>query len=392
MDGRRLRLAVVVSHPIQYHICLWQALAAAPDLDVEVLYCSDEGTRRPLWDAEFGRPVRWDRPMLEGYSHRVFTNLSPSRRGFLRFVDPGLLLSVLRDRRDAVFVHYRNDLTHVLALLAARISGKRVVLRSISHNLEPRRRPRAWLRRAFYSMIFALAHRILYIGRHNFAFFRTFGVGEDKLVFAPHVVDNDFFRHEAERLRHSRSELMAAFGLRDRQRVILFCGKLIHKKRPLLLLRAFQRAALGPDWALLFVGDGALRGRLEATAATCARAPVQFSGFLNQREIGRAYAVAEALVLPSAEHETWGLVVNEALNFGCAAIVSDRVGCAPELVEGRTGLVVPHEDEAALAAALRRMAREPGLLAKWQAQAPQVVAPYSAESFVDGLRLAVQPP
>ena len=55
-------------------------------------------------------------------------------------------------------------------------------------------------------------------------------------------------------------------------------------------------------------------------------------GFLNQSEIGRAYAMADALVLPSRHSETWGLVVHEALAFGCQALISDRVGCAEDLL------------------------------------------------------------
>ncbi len=74
------------------------------------------------------------------------------------------------------------------------------------------------------------------------------------------------------------------------------------------------------------------------------------AGFQNQRRIAATYAAADALVLPSTSGETWGLVVNEAMACGLPVIVSDQVGCAPDLVlEDETGFTYPCGDVAALA-------------------------------------------
>ena len=81
--------------------------------------------------------------------------------------------------------------------------------------------------------------------------------------------------------------------------------------------------------------------------------PVSFAGFLNQGEIPAAYAACDALVLPSDYGETWGLVVNEAMACGVPAVVSDAVGCGPDLVEeGQTGMIFPLGDIPALARAI----------------------------------------
>jgi len=81
-----------------------------------------------------------------------------------------------------------------------------------------------------------------------------------------------------------------------------------------------------------------------------------WAGFLNQSELGRAYAVADCLVLPSDWAETWGVVVNEALATGLPCVVADRVGCAPDLVtQGKTGEVFPTGNLAELTAALGRI-------------------------------------
>ena len=76
-------------------------------------------------------------------------------------------------------------------------------------------------------------------------------------------------------------------------------------------------------------------------------------GFVNQSELPAVYASADVLVLPSDGQETWGLVVNEAMACGVPAVVSDAVGCGPDLIEpGRTGATFPFGDIAALAAAI----------------------------------------
>ena len=67
---------------------------------------------------------------------------------------------------------------------------------------------------------------------------------------------------------------------------------------------------------------------------------VVFAGFVNQAEIGAYYAAADCLILPSRFGETWGLVVNEALQFGVPCLVSNKVGCGPDLIQsGRTGYI-----------------------------------------------------
>jgi glycosyltransferase involved in cell wall biosynthesis len=113
-------------------------------------------------------------------------------------------------------------------------------------------------------------------------------------------------------------------------------------------------AGLRPGASLLVVGAGPLDNVCRAQAERLGVRAV-WAGFLNQSELGRTYAVADCLVLPSGG-ETWGLVVNEALATGLPAIVSDRVGCGPDLVRAdETGAIFPMGDAGALAAAIERI-------------------------------------
>jgi glycosyltransferase involved in cell wall biosynthesis len=134
----------------------------------------------------------------------------------------------------------------------------------------------------------------------------------------------------------------------------------IDLKRPIELLRAFKAAqTVGKSAHLLVVGEGPLRGACEELARA-EKLPVTFTGFMNQGKLPEAYAASDVLVLCSME--TWGLVVNEAMAAGLPAILSDQVGCAPDLVpSGETGMVYPHGDDEALARCMKTYLEKPVL-------------------------------
>ena len=117
---------------------------------------------------------------------------------------------------------------------------------------------------------------------------------------------------------------------------------------------------------------------------------VRFPGFQNQRAMSAYYHAADCLVLPSLRDETWGLVVNEALAHGVPAVVSDQVGCAPDLIQdGATGAVFDAGDADSLAIALRRVLP---LLNNGAARARcrEIVSVYSVANAARGIAAAFE--
>jgi glycosyltransferase involved in cell wall biosynthesis len=91
----------------------------------------------------------------------------------------------------------------------------------------------------------------------------------------------------------------------------------------------------------LVAGSGELEGAFRAKIERDRIPDVVMAGFLNQTTVAQAYVVADIFALASKVHETWGLVVCEAMNFGLPVVASSVVGCARDLVEdGVTGFVV----------------------------------------------------
>lgn len=354
-----LRLAILASHPIQYQVPLFRLLAERPEIDLTVLFYSRFGLDA-YQDVGFGREVRWDVPLVGGYRAEFLPNLSraPGPSTFWGEVNPSVVGRIRRGGFDAVWVHGWGKASDWLALASALTSGVPVILRGESNLLNP---PSSWKAQARHAVLARLFRRIaafLAIGRHNREFYLAYGVPEERVFLAPYAVDNDaFFASAAEHLPR-RALLRSELGVPEDTPLIMFSGKLIDVKRPMDLLRAFERLRADTRAALVFMGDGPLRPELEAFVRERALDGVHFTGFRNQSELGGVFAAADVFVLPSV-YEPWGLVVNEAMCFGLPVVVSDRVGAGGDLVrEGENGFVFPAGDVEALAGRLRAVLGE----------------------------------
>ncbi len=361
-------LAIITSHPIQYQAPLWRELARA-GVKFEVWFLTPHAIKAS-YDREFGRTFAWDVNLLEGYPHRFL----PVKEGWRldRFRGIQLQSHWADEFRQHgvthVWVEGWRFLEFWRAVQAAHASGLQVWLRGESHDLAPEPVWRRLIKRPALNWLFRRVDCFLCIGTANRRYYRHNGVPEAKLGAAPYCVDNNRFAAAAAEQRSRRAELRARWGIAPGAHVVLFCGKLIAKKRPLDLVAAARLAPVlaGRPVHLLLAGDGELAPALrEALAAPGAPAGT-ITGFLNQTEIPGALAAADCLVLPSDFGETWGLVVNEALASGLPAITSDRCGCAEDLGlrQGRAH-VFACGDLAGLANSLRQVADgppAPGLL------------------------------
>jgi glycosyltransferase involved in cell wall biosynthesis len=331
------RLGVLAYHPIQYHAPLHQLLAKRGIVELDVLFLSDAGFHSTV-DREFGIPVAWDIDLLSGYRHRFLTKAGSPTSLATRI----RALAQWIPSHDAIVVNGYASLWMLLAMALCRFRGIPYLLRASSHPQGQARGIRRCLRRAATRLVVAGSSSGLVMGKLNEEFYRQNRARS--ITFAPNSVDNERFARSSE---IDRSDLLARWDLKTNRPVIVFCGKLIPRKRPLDLAAAIR--LLPYDVNTLFVGDGSLA---ESVRASLIPGSGVVTGFVNQSQLPAYYHAADILVLPS-ESETWGLVVNEAMACDTLPIVSDRVGCAPDLACG-IGEVFPCGDIPALAAALGR--------------------------------------
>ncbi len=389
-------LLFLYSHPIQYFAPLSRRLSESEIFDLKVLYCSRQGVEAVV-DREFGQPVQWDTLLLEGYRSIFLPNWRGRYHpvgGFWSLINPRIVCWLWRSPRSVVVVHGWGHFTHVLAIVMGKIRGHCICLRGESCWSHEQQLP-SWKRKLkkllLGRVLFRFADFFLYIGEENRRFYREMGVAERQLVFTPYSVDNAYFSTQWAALKGHIPALKRQLGLPEMASVVLFCGKLIAKKRPFDLLEAFQQAGV-PNSVLVYVGDGALHEPLKNRArALGIDHAVRITGFVNQSVIGQYYAAADVFVMCSDAGETWGLATNEAMNFGLPVLLSDRTGCAADLCQpGANGFIFPTGDVPSLSERLRHLLTLPPEERRAMGRvSQQMVKRYSFEVIVQNLQQAL---
>lgn len=392
----RRRLAVVLSHPVQYYAPWFRQVRESDAVELRVFY---------LWNPEaggavdrgFGVPVKWDIPLLEGYESEFVPNLSadPGTHHFRGLVNPELAARIAAWNPEAVLFFGYAWQAHLGAIFSPALRDIPFLFRGDSHDLFPAAGPRSLLSRFVRRLAFRRFDAFLSVGRAHRAYLEGAGVPARKIFFAPHCIDNARFAGEhGEALRRATS-WKEELGITENRPVALFVGKLEEKKRPQDLLEAFlaRHPEHDPDGpALLFVGNGKLEGGLRERAGDRIGRSVFFAPFQNQTEMPKVYATGDLLVLPSfGRGETWGLVVNEAMNLGTAALVSSHVGCAADLViDGETGWTFEAGNTGDLQLRLADALSDPHRLGTMGEAARDHIGNYSYEAATDGLLSAMR--
>lgn len=377
------RVGILSTHPIQYYTPWYRALAQAVEL--RVFYCHQQSATEQA-QAGFGVPFTWDIPLLEGYTSEFLPNQArhPNVNRFGGCDTPEIARRIRAHHFDAFIVHGWYVKSYWQAMIACWQSGTPLLVRGDSHLATPRSRLKQRVKDQVYRAFLSRFDGYLAVGQMTRAYYLHYGADPRRIFFAPHAVDNDFFACRADALRSQRAALRDRWGLPEDAVVFAAVGKLIARKRPWDILCAIEAAApRAPRLWGLMVGDGPLRAEIE-TAARARHLPIAFTGFLNQTELPEAYVASDCLLLAS-DDDTWGLVINEGMASGLPALVSDVVGCAPDLVlPEQTGQQFPCGSVRALASQLARLGCTPETLAAWGKQAHQHIARYSLDAAVTG--------
>ena len=392
--GRKYRVAYLVTHPIQYQAPLLRLISAQRDIDLTVFFQSDISLG--AYDDEgFGRTVKWDVPLVDGYRHEFLPGLW--RRGPVtaqRPVNWGFAHRLTRARFDALWVHGYARWVNWSAMLCARARGLAVLVRDEATLFSAQRSlARQQAKRAFFSLLSNVADAFLAIGSANRDYYLAQGVPSQRIFSMPYCVDNKFFATRAREAASHSPRLRSEHGIPADAAIILYASKFEPRKRPRDLLLAYEKligrlAGVKPH--LLFLGDGELRASLEAEARSKGLESVKFLGFRNQGELPQYYALCDVFVLPST-NEPWGLVVNEVMATGKPVIVSHGVGCAPDLVhDGENGFVFPTGDVDALSEALARVVANGAEAARMGNESRKLIEKWSFAEDIEGLRLALR--
>lgn len=222
-------------------------------------------------------------------------------------------------------------------------------------------------------------------GRPQMHYMKRLGIPNDKIFLGCDVIDNKHFAS-------------AQFGRNRRGRRLLTVARFEPGKNLLAAARAFLRfVAVRPrdeDWHWTIVGYGSQRDDLQRLAAT-GYGRLSVADFKTYEELPYVYAQANLYFQPSS-YEPWGLAVNEAMASGLPVLVSNKCGCADDLVAPDVGWVFEPHSEEAITAGLQAAALG---YERWQSMgkaAAKRIADWDLDRFSNGAvqaaRLALDGP
>lgn len=355
------RIAIIVSHPIQYFAPWYRALASIEGVALKVLFCSRQGAET-YFDPDFGIEVKWDIPLLDGYEWEFLASRKEIQRlTFWATDNPNINDALERFRPTVVVVHCYAHRTMWRAVSWCNRNRIPVMLSSDSNATEKR----ALWKRAAKAIVVGHLYRHLdgafSCGDNNRMYHLQYGIPKERIFPGTLPIDCGRLVASVGERDEARREIRKLHGIPEDAFVVVYAGKLTSLKCPSHLIDAVRRCAhQGVQvWGLL-VGEGAERPMLEAMIAGHKLKTVVLAGFINQSAIGKYYAASQVVSLMS-RYEPKGLIVPEAGCFGCPAILSDRVGCIGPTDSARPGenaLVYPWSDIDALAKCILQLYKD----------------------------------
>ena len=361
-----IRLAILVSHPIQYFAPWFRELAQVPDIDSKVFFYCDWGVKDYV-DPGFNVKMAWDIPLLKGYSHEFLPVASrPQRLSFWETDNPKVGAALDRFQPDLLVIFGYAHRTSWRVAFWARKHHRPLLLYSDSNIVAAP----AWWKRTIKGVVvrhfYEHVDGALFIGESNRLYHARYGIAPDRLFKGVYPIERRRLLRAVPDRAATRAALRRDLGIPLDAFVVFFCGKYVERKRPMdvvVAVHSLARKGL-PVWALL-VGEGEQRPAIEGFCKRERVTNAVLTGFVNQSPIPSYYAASDVIALTSSS-EAYGLVASEASVFGLPILVSDRVGCiGPQdtAQPGRNAIAFPCGDTECLSQAIELLCNDHTLYA-----------------------------
>jgi glycosyltransferase involved in cell wall biosynthesis len=389
-----VRVAVVVSHPIQHYVHLYRALARQNGLILSVMFCSRLGADS-YHDHEMQTEIKWAGNLLEGYDHQFLPDGAHIKGTSFREVNnPSVTDALARFGPDVVVQYGYSQLTQLRALAWCRRNGIPSLMIGDSENRRKRSGVRTIARALVLRCLLRQYAGFLTVSDQNRAFYRAFGVPEHRLYRCPFPLDETAYLDARARRAEHRAAIRQRYGIGSDTMLFLTVGKLSGYKRVGDAVAAAavvrQRGDLPLKPHLIVCGDGAERGALERQAAATG-APVTFAGFINVDALPGFYAASDVLVHAS-EIENYGHICAESAAIGLPMILSDQVGAIGPTSVARpdvNALIYPCGNRDRLAGAMARLMTDTGLFDRMAAASLLAHADNNLAASIAGMRQAI---
>jgi glycosyltransferase involved in cell wall biosynthesis len=383
-----IRLAIIITHPIQYFSHVYRRLAVVPELQIKVFYASRIGLDS-YRDPGFGVDLAWDCDLLGGFDHEFLPGSDRVRRlDWKSLAEVRVGESLGGFDPDAVLL---NGYAHPVVLRAwrwARSRRRQVLLFGDGNGRSEQRRP--WYLRTMKRLALAPVLQgldvVLSLGEANEQYWDAMGFPASRVQWAPlYQPSPDLALEAGEDRDRARTEVRRELGVRPDQVLVLCAGKFLPWKRTIDVVRAVNRCE---SLVGAYVGDGPCRRACEEEARSERH---RFIGFANIPRLARLYCAAD-LLCHAAEREPYGMVIAEAAAAGLPIVGTRIVGAIGRRSHGQVGRnaeVFEPRDVDGIVNVLASLAADPERRMAMSRQS-RLIAQELSEACVSGVRNAVR--
>ncbi|WP_343531506.1 glycosyltransferase family 4 protein [Pedobacter sp.] len=372
------KLAIIITHPIQYYVPVFQLLAKKCSL--KVFYTWGDDVLKEKFDPGFEKVIKWDLPLLEGYDYQFLENTAKDKGSHhgKGIINPDITIAIEDFSPNAILIYGYIYHSHFKAMRY--FKGKIPIwFRGDSTLLNEKLNFKSLVKWLYLKWIYSHVDKAFYVGTNNKLYFKRYGLHEHRLIFAPHAVDNARFG----RINESEVDtFMQKLGIKkESDIVLLYAGKFETVKNLVVLVKALLTMN-NLNLKLLLVGNGPEEQELKKLANN--EQKILFIDFQNQSFLPSIYHTSDIFCLPS-NSETWGLAINEAMAAGKAIIASDKVGCAIDLVKpGKNGFIFKSNSVKALTNALQTLISD-NKFASYGQMSSQIINQWTFDKQVEAI-------
>jgi len=391
---RPTRLGIVVSHPIQYSVWLYEALARNKAIELRVFFCTRLG-QIPYPDSGMGVMIQWAGRLTDGYDH-VFLpgGDAVSRISFSSVDNPSITSALSSFRPDAIITNGYSLKTILRALFWAAKHRIPALLVSDSSLRNERLTPAKRLfKKPVLKLILKFYTAFLTSGDENEAYLRAYGVSPSAMFRSPFTIDELTYRAIRAKRASVRAKVRQELGIHESAFVVLSVGKLQSFKRTedtvnavgILSERVKDRSVVH-----LIAGDGDQRAQVEAAIVRNGNRSTLL-GFVNIDGLPSLYAASDVLVHAS-ELENRGMIFYEAACVGLPIIctsASGAVGASDIVRPGENAMVFEPRRVDEVVEHLWSLYRDQGLYAALARRSLEIFEENSLARAVEGVHRAL---
>lgn len=359
MSKKKLRVAIVISHPIQHFCPQYVSFAENNEIELKVFFGSALGYKKYV-DENFKTEVSWNNLQLDRFPH-CFLNgdqvIQPDKN-----LDAPLLEKELEHfRPDLLFTYgYFQKLQRRAHHWAIKNKVPMAYI-SDSELRHAENTAKRWLKSFFLRRYFSPVSYFLTMGDANEAYYHKYRVPSEKFLRMHYPIDYRLYQKAFLQKERLRLGIRNQYSIGENDMVLSVVGKLVAWKNQDHAIEAMKLLENEGVYVHLFIiGSGNMRSEWEEKARRLEKSKVHFTGFVKAEELPSYYAATDIYVHP-ASLEPHSVAISEAIIMGCPVILSDRCGshgATDDVQEGKNGFVYPFADIKMLAGKIKLLLQD----------------------------------